>query len=84
MSFNYNSIRSGLRVTITPHDLWHFTDGCHYTHGCVGDRSNCSKCPISNSLYSRKVVALQQKRKRDFLNAAGLQLFHRALGLGTF
>ena len=67
MSFNYNSILLDSKVTITPHDLWYFTGGCHYIHECVGYKSNCLECPVSRSRLSRKIVASQLNRKKDFL-----------------
>lgn len=35
----------GIPVLFTHHDEWLLTGGCHYTAGCGGFRTDCTRCP---------------------------------------
>jgi glycosyltransferase involved in cell wall biosynthesis len=45
-------------VVFTLHDMWAFTGGCHYNHGCEKFLDNCGNCP---ALKFRKVNDLSRK-----------------------
>jgi glycosyltransferase involved in cell wall biosynthesis len=45
-------------LVFTLHDMWAFTGGCHYNHGCEKFVDNCGNCP---SLKFRKENDLSRK-----------------------
>jgi glycosyltransferase involved in cell wall biosynthesis len=51
-------------IVWTLHDMWPFTGGCHYDHGCERFRHSCGKCPILNSASDHDLSRQIWERKR--------------------
>lgn len=56
-------------LVFTLHDMWAFTGGCHYNHGCEKFVNNCGNCPAlkfrkENDL-SRKIYYMKSKAYKD-------------------
>jgi glycosyltransferase involved in cell wall biosynthesis len=49
----------------TLHDMWAFTGGCHYSHGCQRYETHCAHCPLlaSNTEYDKSYRIFEQKLK---------------------
>lgn len=59
------------RVVITMHDERFFTGGCHYAGDCIGFTFECSKCPLTNSLFKgipERALHVSIKTLRDIDN----------------
>jgi glycosyltransferase involved in cell wall biosynthesis len=48
----------------TPHDMWAFTGGCHYTSGCDRYMTGCGRCPILKSSLDLDITSVAWKQKR--------------------
>lgn len=51
-------------VVWTLHDMWAFTGGCHYTHGCESYRDSCGSCPQLNSRRKHDLSHLVWRMKK--------------------
>ena len=56
-------------LVFTLHDIWAFTGGCHYNHGCEKFVNNCGNCPAlkfrkENDL-SRKIYHMKSTAYKD-------------------
>lgn len=56
-------------LVFTLHDMWAFTGGCHYNHGCEKFINNCGNCPAlkfrgENDL-SRKIYKMKSRAFKD-------------------
>ena len=56
-------------LVFTLHDMWAFTGGCHYNHGCEKFVNNCGNCPAlkfrkENDL-SRKIYHMKSTAYKD-------------------
>ena len=56
-------------LVFTLHDMWAFTGGCHYNHGCEKYINNCGNCPAlkfrgENDL-SRKIYKMKSTAYKD-------------------
>ncbi|MFM7423533.1 MAG: glycosyltransferase family 4 protein [Elainella sp.] len=58
----------GKPLVWTLHDMWPFTGGCHYSHGCQNYQAACGACPqlgsqqerdLSRSIWNRKQKSWQ-------------------------
>ncbi|MGB5848611.1 MAG: glycosyltransferase family 4 protein [Ignavibacteriaceae bacterium] len=79
-------------LVFTLHDMWAFTGGCHYNHGCEKFLDNCGNCPslrfrkeydYSREIYSTKSTAYKDLNFRvvtpsNWLNSEAKKssLFH--------
>lgn len=61
--------RYGRPIVWTLHDMWPFTGGCHYSHGCVRFEHGCGSCPVLGSTMtsdlSRLTHGLKMRAWRD-------------------
>lgn len=53
----------GGNIVITAHDERIITGGCHYKFDCKRIYSGCTKCPLVEKNYQRKIVAFSRRRK---------------------
>jgi len=52
-------------IVWTFHDMWAFTGGCQYSHGCKKYRQKCGKCPLLNSSKQNDISRkIWNKKKR--------------------
>lgn len=55
-------------VVWTLHDMWPFTGGCHYSHGCTRYTESCGNCPLLNSDWSDDISRRGWRRKRAVID----------------
>lgn len=53
------------KVVVTLHDQRFFTAGCHYSHDCLGYRSNCIHCPQMHPPFHLSASRLFKKNMQN-------------------
>lgn len=48
------------------HDMWPFTGGCHYSHGCVKYETRCEECERIRRKDNKKALYWQKKKEEYF------------------
>jgi len=61
-------------IVWTMHDMWPFTGGCHYDHGCGRYIHACGRCPQLESLSELDLSRWTWKRKRSVYRKKSLVL----------
>lgn len=54
-------------VVWTLRDMWPFTGGCHYSHGCTRFQESCGNCPLLKGKYE-KITAKDLEFKKSITN----------------
>lgn len=53
------------------HDMWPFTGGCHYSHGCTKYETKCAECERMHKRDNNKTLYWQNK-KEEYYNRQNL------------
>jgi glycosyltransferase involved in cell wall biosynthesis len=61
-------------IVWTLHDMWPFTGGCHYDHGCRGYVKTCGRCPEIGSERATDLSSIVLAHKRRAWRDADLTL----------
>lgn len=55
-------------VVWTLHDQWAFTGGCHYSSGCRGFETDCSRCPQLDLRSAMLATVMLNEKERTYGN----------------
>lgn len=67
------TLRSGIGVVITLHDMWHFAGGCFLYRGCHRFGENCAPCPILEPPFNYVLAKDELRRKLQAYKAKRVQ-----------
>ena len=69
-----HSVPKHTRVVWTLHDMNPFTGACHYSLGCEGFKSSCSRCPAVKSVFYKRVSDLLTTKKEAVAKVPNLSV----------
>ena len=58
----------GSNVVITAHDERIATGGCHYKFDCKQISSGCTKCPLVENAFQKRIIASSRRRKNNSIH----------------
>ena len=69
-----HSVPKHTRVVWTLHDMNPFTGACHYSLGCEGFKTSCSRCPAVKSVFYKSVSDLLTTKKEAVAKVPNLSV----------